>query len=221
MAAASPRWQSISCGVSVPHRRRLSIFKVSRRPASDRRVSGFVIVFTWIAAAERGGNDTLDKLGLGMRVRFVRFGVGRRISPHQLLFQPLVVSCHVPMLAQIVAKGQRSSFFDASPLDEVDMMSMGPRGRAMKKRTKRIVRVRDVNVTQRVEWSAVRGQRLQRCDRDLNIDNRLGAQPRDSRGAVMIDADRQSPERSSKTVRLLIECFGPARIVGDDCELVF
>jgi hypothetical protein len=45
IAAESPRWHTISCGVSVPQRRGLSVCSASSRSFSERRTCGSATVF--------------------------------------------------------------------------------------------------------------------------------------------------------------------------------
>ena len=68
------------------------------------------------------------------------------------------------MVTEIIAKDQGSLLFMPASLDDVHVMSLGPSDRPMEEGTKRIIRMRFVNVTDGLEPVAVRRKRLQCSD---------------------------------------------------------
>ena len=57
-----------------------------------------------------------------------------------------------------------------------------------------------------------------RLDRELEVDDRLGGKPRDGRGADVLEADRDRPERLADATELLPCLGGPAGVVLDDAD---
>jgi hypothetical protein len=66
------------------------------------------------------------------------------------------------MLAEVIAKGQCPPFFRAASFDDVNVVTVRPLGRPMEEWTERVVRMRNVNVSDGPKAFAVRLDWLKR-----------------------------------------------------------
>ena len=80
----------------------------------------------------------------------------------------------------------------------------------MKKRAHRIVLMRQMDVSQRRKRIGVALDWLQRVDRYLNIDDRLGVEPGNRGRAVVIDPTCERAQRTRNAIALRLEVSRPA-----------
>ena len=139
----------------------------------------------------------------------------------ELTLKRLVFPRDIAVLAKVVAKRQRASFLSAASLNDMNMMGVRPRPRTMKERTKCIVGVRHVHVSELTQPARKRADWVDLFERDLNVDNRLRRQPWNGRGAVVIDAASQAAERSGNPIPFRLELENPPRIVRNDLQLFY
>ena len=81
------------------------------------------------------------------------------------------------MIAQVVAKGQRSLLFMPTSFDDMHVMGVRPPRRPVEERTAHIVGMRGMHVTERLQAVAVRRGRLKYLNGYLDIDDRFGTEP--------------------------------------------
>jgi hypothetical protein len=114
----------------------------------------------WIAAPQSHRVNPLDELRLRTCVGFSRLGSRRRELSGEATFEVFVLTSHVRMVAQVVAKGQCPPFFGPPSFNDMKVMTVWPLGRPMEERAKRVVWMRNVDVSNRVEAFAVGGEWL-------------------------------------------------------------
>ena len=93
----------------------------------------------------------------------------------------------------------------------MQVVGVRPRLRPMKERTHRIVGIGHVGISEDAQRSSMRVEWLQRVDRELNVDDRLGGQARDRSRAVVIDPSGERAERMREPVAFGLERSGPRR----------
>ena len=96
----------------------------------------------------------------------------------QVPFEVCVFTSCGGMVAEIVPKCQGPPFFGPAFFDDVNVETVRPLGWPMEEWTERIVRVRNVNVSNGLKAFAVRRNRLKRADRHLDIDDWFGGEAR-------------------------------------------
>src|SRR5712691_2763106 len=69
------------------------------------------------------------------------------------------------------------------------------------------------------EWQLVRGPRLHRSHRDLDVDHRFGAEPRYRGRSDVIDPQGQVTERPADPPGLALELRRPRRVVVDQGDI--
>ena len=79
-----------------------------------------------VVRRQRECDDPLNELGLPQGVRLAGCDVVRFQFRHEALLQFFVPAGDGVVVAQVVTKRQRSSFFDAADLNDVDVMCMRP-----------------------------------------------------------------------------------------------
>ena len=154
-----------------------------------------------VALLERLARDPFDERTLGAGVLLSTLVVGACELPRQFELEAFVFTRRMLVPAKKVSKRQRAPFLEASALHDVDVMRVRPGGRAMKERAERIIGIRQVMVAKSLEGIAVGFQRSKGRHRDLDVDDWLGAQSGNGRGAVVIDSKRDSSERRPKAAR--------------------
>ena len=109
-----------------------------------------------ISVSDRQGDDSLDEICLGPSIPFSRFGIGRHHLRGYSPFEVVIPASHVGVVTEIIAKRECSPFFTSAPFDQVYVMTVGPLNRPMEEWTKRVVRMRHVNVSKGLKVRTVR-----------------------------------------------------------------
>src|SRR5262249_50262603 len=104
----------------------------------------------------------------------------------------------------------------ASGLHDMNVMSVGPAAGAMKERASRVILMGHVLVAEGRERTRVRCEAPDVLDGDLSVDDRLGGQTRDGRGAVVIDPEGNAVEGRGHSSSFLFERRWPVRVVRND-----
>src|SRR5262245_15573467 len=124
-----------------------------------------------VTGCERRGQNPLDEFRLTERVRLAGRLVARVQFVHEALFDLFVLPRGAGMSPQVIAKRERAPLLLTTALDDMHMMRVRPRRGSMKERTDRIVRMRNVDIPERLECLAVVRERMKVVDRDLNVDH--------------------------------------------------
>lgn len=135
----------------------------------------------WIPGLQRDLNHAVNEFALCARVRFASRRVGGISHGRQLHLEHRIFLCYVGVLTQKVAECQRAPFLFAAELNNMEVMGVWPFPGPVKEGTEAVVSVWYMNVANSAEWICVSTDRLQVFDGDLNVDDWLCCESRNSR----------------------------------------
>ncbi len=120
--------------------------------------------------------------------------------------------------SQEVTYREMPAFMVAAGLADVEVLRSRALGRPGEEVVVGRLGRRHEQVAELLKKAAVGLAWLHRLDRELEVDDRLGGKPRDGRGADVLEADRDRPERLADATELLPCLGGPAGVVLDDAD---
>ena len=172
-----------------------------------------------LVCSPRLDEHSFNELGLAQRVALARLQRVAVMGGGELQLELQVLLANHRVTAKDVAKRDVPGLLLAPRFADVHMMGTRPLGRFDEVGGHHVeLAEHDVRIPQVLERRRVRGERDQRRDRYLDVDDRLCRKTRDGCGSHMLDAQRQCAELRAKRLCLSLEELRPRRLVRGNVE---